>query len=121
VLADQQQGLIDEHAASVISRRTASLLDAGSARDPNQAAKRVSDFGRRLDTLAARGEISSPASAALKAAAAELTNAMMSSSGSNADASPASHVPATDGEAAAPEAHDKGGHPHDGSPAGSQD
>jgi eukaryotic-like serine/threonine-protein kinase len=120
VLADQRQGLIDERAASVISRRTAGLLDAGSARDPNQAARQLSDFGRRLDALAARGDISSPATTtALKAAAAELANALMSSSGSNAEPSPTG-VPATEGPA--PAASDKGrGHRQDGPAAGSQD
>jgi eukaryotic-like serine/threonine-protein kinase len=123
VLADQRQGLIDERAASVISRRTAGLLDAGSARDPNQAAHQLSDFGRRLDALAVRGDISSSATTtALKGAAAELANALMSSSGSNAEPSPAGGVPATHGEGPAPAASDKGrGHRQHGPAAGSQD
>jgi eukaryotic-like serine/threonine-protein kinase len=119
VLTDQQHGLIDERVASVISRRTAALLDAGSARDPKQAAQRLSEFGRRLDALAARGDISSPATAtALKAAAASLANALMSSSGSNA----AGGVPGTDGEGPAPAASDKGrGNRQDGPAVGAQD
>jgi serine/threonine-protein kinase len=121
VLADQQQGLIDERAASIISRRTAALLDAGSARDPNRAAHQLSDFGRRLDALSTRGDIASPATAtALKAAATELANALISSGG--AKPSPAGGVPGTDGEAPTPGASEKGkGHRSDGPAAGSQD
>ena len=123
LLADQQHGLLDERAASVIARRTAALLDAGSARDLNQASQQLSDFGRRLDALAARGDIYLPATAtALKAAAAELANALMSSGGSNAEPSPAGGAPATDGEGPAPAAGDQGrGHRKDGKAAGSHD
>jgi hypothetical protein len=121
VLADQQQGLIDGKAARVISRQTAALLDA-SARDPSQAAKQFLDFGRRLDVLATRGEVSSPAAAALKAAAVELTNALRSSSGSNGEASPTGGVPSTDGDEPEPGAGEKGeGHRHDGPAAGRRD
>jgi predicted Ser/Thr protein kinase len=121
VLADQQQGLIDGRAASVISRQTAALLDA-SARDPSQAAKQFLDFGRRLDVLASRGEVSAPAAAALKAAAVELTNAPRSSSGSNGENSPTGGVPSTDGEEPGPGAGEKGeGHRHDGPAAEPRD
>ncbi|HEV2924138.1 MAG TPA: protein kinase [Solirubrobacteraceae bacterium] len=121
VLEDQQQGLIDGRAASVISRQTGELLDA-STRDAGQAAKQLLDFGSTLDVLATRGEISSPAVAALKAAAVELMNTLMSSSGSNAEASAAGGVPATDGEEPGPAAGDKGeGHRHDGPATGPRD
>jgi hypothetical protein len=121
VLADQQQGLIDGRAASVISRQTAALLDA-SARDPSHAAEQFLDFGRRLDVLASRGEVSSPAAVALNAAAVGLTNALRSSSASNGEASPTGGVPSTDGEEPGPGAGEKGeGHRHDGPAAGPRD
>jgi hypothetical protein len=121
VLADQQQGLLDGRAASMISRQTASLLDA-SARDPSQAAEQFLDFGRRLDALASRGELSSPAAAALRAAAVGLTNALRSSSGSNGEASPAGDVSSTDGEEPGPGAAEKGeGHRHDSPATGPRD
>jgi predicted Ser/Thr protein kinase len=62
-LADRQQGLIDRIAASVISRRTAALLNALAAGDPNEVARRLSQFNSRVDTLAARGEIATSATA----------------------------------------------------------
>ncbi|HWW90414.1 MAG TPA: protein kinase [Solirubrobacteraceae bacterium] len=122
VLADQRQGLIDERAASTISDRTAVLLDAGSAGDPNRAAHQLSDFTRRLDRLAARGDISSPATTfALKAAAAGVANAPMSPTGSNAEPSPAGGVPATDGEGPPAASEEGRGHRQDGAAAASQD
>jgi serine/threonine-protein kinase len=112
-LADQRQGLIDSRAADVISRRTAALLDALASRDPNQAARQLSQFGRRVDALAATGDIATPATAgALKAAAAAAAGAL------SAPASPTSSQLDAGGEAPPPaEAGKKRGHRHDG-PAG---
>jgi tRNA A-37 threonylcarbamoyl transferase component Bud32 len=118
LLSDQRLGLIDERAASVISRRTATLLNDGSSGDPSQTARQLSDFGRRLDALAHRGDVSSPATAiALKVAAAELANVLIASSRSNAETSPSGGVAATDGEGPARAGRDTGGGGHHDGPA----
>jgi predicted Ser/Thr protein kinase len=123
MLADEKQGLIDERAASVISRRMAALLAAPTTGGPKETAQQLSEFGRRLDALVARGDISSPATAAaLNAAAVDLANALMSRSGSNAESSPTGGASAVDGEGAAPAEGEKGkGHRHDGPAGGSPD
>jgi hypothetical protein len=123
MLADEQQGLIDERAASVISRRMAALLAVPTTGGPKKTARQLSEFGRRLDALVARGDISSPATAAaLNAAAVDLANALMSRSGSNAGSSPTGGASAVDGEGPAPAEGEKGkGHRHDGPAGGSPD
>jgi hypothetical protein len=80
-VADQRQGLIDSRAAEVLSRRTAALLNALASADSNQAARQLSQFGRRVDELAVTGDIANQATAgALKAAAAQAAGVLVASS-----------------------------------------
>jgi serine/threonine-protein kinase len=112
VLADQHQGLIDSRAAEVISRRTAALLNALASGDPKQAARGLSQFGGRVDSLTATGDIATQATAgALKAAAAQAAGALLASSSASGepDAGGQAPPPADNGK--------KRGHHLDG-PAG---
>jgi serine/threonine-protein kinase len=111
-VADQRQGLIDSRAAEVLSRRTAALLNALASADSNQAARQLSQFGRRVDELAVTGGIANQATAgALKAAAAQAAGALVASS-------PASGEPDAGGGAPPPADNGKKrGHRLDG-PAG---
>jgi serine/threonine-protein kinase len=114
-ISDQRQGLIDQRAAGVISRRTAALLSAVAARDPNEAARALAQFGRRVDALAAKGDIATVAAAgALKSAAAGVANTLIAASPVNAQTAPASAEPDAEGEAPAPVGTGRGrGHRHD--------
>jgi serine/threonine-protein kinase len=113
-ISDQRQGLIDPRAAGVISRRTAALLSAVAARDPNEAARALAQFGRRVDALAAKGDIATLAAAgALKSAAAGVANALIADSPANAQTAPASAEPDAEGEAPAAVGTGRGtGHRH---------
>jgi serine/threonine-protein kinase len=113
-ISDQRQGLIDPRAAGVISRRTAALLSAVAARDPNEAARALAQFGRRVDALAAKGDIATLAAAgALKSAAAGVANGLIAASPGNAQTAPASAEPDAEGEAPAPVGTGRGtGHRH---------
>ncbi|TMK27146.1 MAG: hypothetical protein E6G62_00685 [Actinobacteria bacterium] len=100
ILADRQQGLLDETAASMISRRATALLSAVSSSDPAEATRQLSGFNRRVDALAARGEIAMPAAAALKAAAAAVAGPLIASAPPSAagDSGPQAQAPAGRGK-----------------------